>query len=304
MVQAQVRRVDSDVTPWGVQLVYRRASYIALVGNLVLLAAKGLVAAVSGSSAIYADAANSAADVAYSVLMLVGLRLALQPADSTHPHGHRRFEPLVSLLIGVMMAVAAGEAARTGLVALGSGPQAITSVWAYVVLLFTAAAKAGMYLVVRRMARSTSSLALEATARDNLSDVLTSGAAFVGVAASRLGFPMADPLAALAVSVWIFRSAFEVLSQSVRQLVGGAAPSELTEQVIEAASKVPSVLHVHQVIVEYVGPQVRVDLHINMKSDLHLDQVHEVSDLVCQAIEELADVDHAYVHVEPEGVGG
>lgn len=85
----------------------------------------------------------------------------------------------------------------------------------------------------------------------------------------------------------------------MRQLIGGAAPPELTQAVIDAAHSVPGVVDVHQVIIEYVGPQVRADVHIDMDSSARLDEVHEVSDAVRAAIEEMAEVDHAFIHVEP-----
>ncbi|MHB8089199.1 MAG: cation diffusion facilitator family transporter, partial [Anaerolineaceae bacterium] len=53
--------------------LYRNAIIITLGGNLLLAAGKGIVAAISGSAAIYADAANSISDVVYSLLMVLGL---------------------------------------------------------------------------------------------------------------------------------------------------------------------------------------------------------------------------------------
>ncbi len=96
----QVHRVDRDNISAATRRLYSRASLVAVVGNLALFGAKWAAAQTSGSSAIYADAANSASDVAYSLLMGLGLWLSLRPPDAGHPHGHRRIESLVSLLIG------------------------------------------------------------------------------------------------------------------------------------------------------------------------------------------------------------
>lgn len=296
---AEVQRIDEDnVTPLTRRL-YLRASVIALVGNALLVAAKGAAAWVSGSSAVYADAANSAADVAYSLFLGVGLWLSLRPPDLSHPHGHRRIEPLVSIVIALMMGLAGVQAALTGWRALQSGPRAVTSVWAYLAPIVTVPIKYGMYSVVRRIGEEAHSPALRASAKDNLTDVVSSAAALLGVAASWLLAPIADPIAAFAVAVWILRGAYDVLREGVRQLVGGAAPPELTQAVIDAAQSVPGVVDVHQVIIEWVGPQVRADVHIDMDRRANLDQVHEVSDAVRAAIEEMAEVDHAYIHVEP-----
>ncbi len=298
---AEVQRIDEDNVPPHTRRLYLRASVITLVGNLALMGAKGFAAALSGSSAVYADAANSAADVFYSLFLGVALWLSLRPPDLGHPHGHRRIEPLVSVVIGLAMGYAGVQAAIMGWRALRAGPEAITSIWAYLVPVGTVAVKYWMYRTVRRIGEEAHSPALRASARDNLMDVVSSATALVGVAASRFIAPIADPLAAFAVAVWILRGAYEVFSEGVRQLIGGGASPELTQAVIDAAQSVPGVVDVHQVIVEYVGPQVRADVHIDMDRRANLEEVHEVSDAVRAAIEEMAEVDHAFIHVEPIG---
>jgi len=298
---AEVQRIDEDNVPPHTRRLYLRASVITLVGNLALMGAKGFAAALSGSSAVYADAANSAADVFYSLFLGVALWLSLRPPDLGHPHGHRRIEPLVSVVIGLAMGYAGVQAAIMGWRALRAGPEAITSIWAYLVPVGTVAVKYWMHRTVRRIGEEAHSPALRASARDNLMDVVSSATALVGVAASRFIAPIADPLAAFAVAVWILRGAYEVFSEGVRQLIGGGASPELTQAVIDAAQSVPGVVDVHQVIVEYVGPQVRADVHIDMDRRANLEEVHEVSDAVRAAIEEMAEVDHAFIHVEPIG---
>ncbi|MHB1294467.1 MAG: cation diffusion facilitator family transporter [Anaerolineae bacterium] len=300
-MKREIKRVDEDNVPRSTHNLYLVSSLIALAGNVLLLLGKAAAARVSGSSALYADAANSASDVVYSLLMGFGLWLSLRPPDLSHPHGHRRFEPLVSIVISAMMTVAGIEAARTGIRTWGAGAQAITSIWAIAMPLATVAIKAGMFLVVGRMGRRALSPALQASARDNLNDVVSSLLALVGILASRLIAPVADPLAALIVAVWIFRGAYLVLRESIGQIAGASASPELTRSVMEAAESVPGVMGVHQVIVEYVGPQVRADLHIDMEGSESLDQVHAVSDAVRSAVEALGEVDHAFVHVEPVG---
>ncbi len=294
-----IQHVDIDHIDPRIRGLYTKATLIGLLGNILLLGAKGAVARLTGSSAVYADAANSASDVAYSLLMMVGLWLSLQPADSGHPHGHRRIEPLVSLAIGGMMALAAVEAARTSVATWIAGPQAIRSNWALAVPLITMATKGAMYLTVKRLGARAASPALLASARDHLSDVVTSLLAFLGVLGSRVIAPAADPLAGLLVVPWILHNAWKVLRESVHQLIGGAASPELVQEIVARAAAVPGILAVHQVIIDYVGPQVRVDIHVNMDATRPLSEVHEVSDAVRERLEELDTVDHAFVHVEP-----
>lgn len=294
-----IQLVDTDIVDPAIQRLYSRASVIAIVGNVGLLAAKGWVARISGSSAIYADAANSASDVVYSLLAVVGLWLALRPPDANHPHGHRRIEPLVSLLIGAMMTLAAVEAARTGITTWVQGAVPILSLWALLVPVATVALKGAMFLAVRSLARRAHSSVLAAAAQDNLADVVSSALALVGVGLSRLVAPVADPLAALVVSLWILRAAWSVLSESWQQLTGGAPTAELSAAIIHAVLAVPGVLDADRVIVDHVGPEVRADIHIKMAGATTVNESHRVSHRVREAVEALPGVDHAFIHVEP-----
>ena len=99
----------------GQSKLYREALIITLGGNIVLAISKAIVAYLSGSVALYSDAANSVSDVVYSLLMVLGLWMAQRPPDISHPQGHSRFEPLIGLVVTASMAFAGFEAARASI---------------------------------------------------------------------------------------------------------------------------------------------------------------------------------------------
>lgn len=281
------------------QRLYRQAILIAIAGNGLLAVAKGAVAWLSGSSAVLSDAANSLSDTLYSLLMAIGLYVARRPADESHPQGHSRFEPLVSLLITIMMGLAGVTAMREGVLRFLSGAEAIEPGWPTAALAGSGLVKIGMYLLMARLGRLAHSPAIGASARDNLSDVLTSAAALLGVWGSRLVYPLLDPAAGVIVALWIFRTTWEILRENLDYLTGRGAPPEFTAQIVAAASRVPDVLGVHQVIADHVGPQLRVDIHIDVDGEITLHQAHAIADQVQELIEALPAVDLAFVHVEP-----
>jgi cation diffusion facilitator family transporter len=298
-VGTDIQRVRRSITNPERQRLYRQAIAIAIIGNVILAVSKGLAAWSSGSSAVLSDAANSLADVLYSLLMGIGLYLAQQPADRTHPQGHSRFEPLVSVLIAGAMGLAGFSALRQGAIRFLGGAQAVQSTWAAMVLIASALIKVGMYFLVRRLGAQSQSPAIQASAKDNLSDVLTSAAALLGVWGSRLLHPLFDPAAGVLVALWIFRNTWEILYENLGYLTGRGAPPELTEQIVAQASTVAGVLDVHQVIADHVGPELRVDMHIDVDGELSLNRAHAIADQVQSEVEELSAVDLAFVHVEP-----
>ena len=281
--------------------LYRKAILITLIGNILLAVAKAFVAYYSGSAALYSDAANSVSDVIYSLLMVFGLWLAQRPPDLSHPQGHSRFEPLVGMMVTFSMAFAGYEAARMSVGRFIEGAIAVEPGWPTIVLLGSAVVKAGMFLVIRRIAEDLASPTLETTAKDNLSDVLTSSAAFVGALGSTAIHPILDPIGGIGVALWIFRQAFIAGRDNLGFLLGAGASAELREEVVRVAAGVPGVQRVHHSMTEYVGPRLVVDLHINVDGQMTLDEAHIIADEVIDRLERLPEVDRAYVHIEPEG---
>jgi cation diffusion facilitator family transporter len=161
--------------------------------------------------------------------------------------------------------------------------------------------KALMYALVHDISRTTDSPGLNAAARDNLSDVVTSLAALLGVLDSDFIHPLMDPLAGILVAFWIFRAVIGTARENFGYLTGAGADEELRNQILEAARKVPGVEDVHHIITEYAGPKLVVDMHINVNGEITLNESHAICDQVTANVEALSQVDRAYVHVEPLG---
>ncbi|MDS0278307.1 cation diffusion facilitator family transporter [Halomicroarcula sp. S1AR25-4] len=282
----------------------RRVGLLVLGVNLALVVLKGGVWLTTGSLAVQSEAVNSAADTAYSLVIVAGLYLTTQPPDFEHPHGHERIEPFVSLFVAAGIFAAggvvlwqAGRALLTGNVAVTQGPVAVG------VLALSGAAKYGLYRYCLAVGRDSNSPALVATAKDNRNDILTAGAALVGVLGATAGYPLADPLAAIVVAVGILYTGVEVVRDNVAYLVGAAPPEDLRREILERALDHPQVQGAHDVIAHYVGPEIDVSLHIEVEGDLTLTEAHDIETAVIQSVQELPEVDDVFVHVDPKELG-
>ncbi|WP_276272788.1 cation diffusion facilitator family transporter [Haloarcula litorea] len=282
----------------------RRVGLLVLGVNLVLAVLKGAVWWTTGSLAVQSEAVNSAADTAYSLVVVAGLYLTTRPPDFEHPHGHERIEPFVSLFVAAGIFVAGGAVLWNAGTALLSGDVAVTrGPTAAAVLVLSGTVKYGLYRYVRRVGRERNSPALIATAVDNRNDILTAGAALVGVAGASLGFPLADPLAAMVVAVGILYTGVEVVRDNVAYLVGAAPPAELRREILRRALDHPQVEGAHDVIAHYVGPEIDVSLHIEVEGDLTLQEAHDIETAVIERIRDLPEVDDVFVHVDPKEIG-
>ena len=282
----------------------RRVGALVLAVNLLLVVAKGAVWWTTGSLAVGSEAVNSLADVAYSAVVVAGLYLTTRPPDFSHPHGHERIEPFVSLFVAVGVFAAGGAilwrattAILSGEVTVPTGPAAVA------VLAGTAVVKFGLYRYCLRIAERTRSPAVRATALDNRIDILTASAALAGVLGAILGVPVLDPLAAGVVALGILYTGYEIVEDNVDYLVGSAPPEDLRAEIVRRALAHPDVEGAHDVIAHYVGPEIDVSLHIEVEGDRTIREAHDIETEVMDAIRALDEVDDTFVHVDPKELG-
>ena len=120
--------------------------------------------------------------------------------------------------------------------------------------------------------------------------------------------PLCDPVAAFLVTAAIFYAVFETFTENLRYLTGGGADEETRAHIVAAAAAVPGVEGIHQVLTEYVGPRLAVDLHIEVDGELSLREAHAIANEVQRQVLALPEVDRVYIHVEPappvaDGIG-
>jgi cation diffusion facilitator family transporter len=282
----------------------RRVGLVILGANLLLALVKGVVYYWTGSLAVGSEAVNSLADAAYSTIVVAGIYLTTQPPDFEHPHGHERIEPFVSLVValgifaaGTAILYNAGTTLLSGDVTVARGPVAAA------VLAGAALAKFGLYRYVLDVADRHRSPALTATALDNRNDILTAGAALVGVVGAQLGAPLLDPLAAAVVALAVLYTGVEIVRDNVSYLVGAAPPEDLRKEIVRRALEHPDVQGAHDVIAHYVGPEIDVSLHIEVEGEKTLNEAHDIETAVMDSIRELPEVDDVFVHVDPRELG-
>lgn len=277
----------------------RRVLWGILILNVAVALAKMIWGFVSGSVAMQADGFHSLFDGASNVVGLVGMYLAGRPADRDHPYGHSKYETYASAAIGLMLGFAAyrvGSGAVTEL--LHPGKPANVTVVSFAIMLGTLAVNIGVTTYERRVGRKLGSEILVADASHTGSDVLVSLGVIVGLAAVRLGFPIADPIIALGVSLAIAYTAWGVFKQANSTLSDTARipPAD----VCAAAREIPGVLGCHHVRTRGSEAEVYVDLHIQVDPSMTVEEGHRVAETVERALcERFTQVVDVIAHLEP-----
>jgi cation diffusion facilitator family transporter len=276
-----------------------RFTILNLLANAMLAVTKGAVGLATGSLAVTADAFNSLADTLYSLVLVVGMRFSLRPADRNHPQGHRAVEPLISLVIGVSIAVVAYQLIVRGVRGIMDPPELSESSWTILVLLVAMAVKLAVAAGARRAASTVHSPVLRAVGTDAAADVLASAAALAGYVGAVLGYPLADPIFSLVVSAFVARTAFEVLWENVGYIVGRSAPPELVARVTEVACEPDMVCAVHDLKAYFRGPELHVSFHLEIDATESLQEVHDLEQRIRLSLLDIPEVDDVAVHLDP-----
>lgn len=89
--------------------------------------------------------------------------------------------------------------------------------------------------------------------------------------------------------------------ENIRYLTGAGADAELRQRLIDTVQKIEGVENINHIITDYAGPKLVVEMHINADGGTSLNRSHAITDQAAAALEELPEVDRAYVHIEPNG---
>lgn len=280
----------------------RRISTIGLVANLGLMIFKFAVGIWGHSQALIADAIHSASDLVADAAVIVGSKFWNAPPDSSHQHGHRRIETLISIAIGIAVIAVGVFLAYESALALWHGEETHPEFSVAVAAAVSVLVKELLFRYTRQQGKKLRSLALEATAQHHRSDALSSAPVLVAVLLA-LVFPKCgffDSLGALIVSFLIMHSGYEIIRPGIHQVADGAPDEAVCKRLQDVALAVPGVLSIHRFRARIIGSDLEVTLHIVVSPKLSLLAAHDLSELVeRKLIESGENVVDALVHIDP-----
>ena len=235
-----------------------RAVAVSAIGLAVTGLAELLVAVLTGSVGLLGDAIHNLSDVSTSVVVFLGFRLSRKPPTERYPYGLERAEDLAGIGIAVVIwasaAFAGYESIRkllahggTSHLALGIAGAALGIVGNQVVARYK--------LVIGKRINSAT---LVADARHSWLDALSSLGALVGLVAVALGFPWGDPIAGIAVTLFICHVGYQVTGDVVHRLADGVDPAVIAGAEASAGA-VDGVAHAHA-RARWTGRTLRVEV--------------------------------------------
>jgi cation diffusion facilitator family transporter len=281
-----------------------RALKISLVVLLLTAAAQLAVVAVSGSVALLADTVHNFSDALTAVPLWIAFVWGRRSPTKRFTYGFGRAEDLAGIFIVVMIAGSAVIAAVESVRRLLDPQPLMNAEW---VLLAGLAGFVGNELVAVyriRVGRRIGSAALVADGLHARTDGFTSLAVVVGAAGVLAGFPLADPLVGLLITVAILVVLWSATTDIYRRLMDAVDP-KLVDAAECALLAVPGVHGVESLRLRWIGHRVRAETGITVDPSLTLVQAHAIAtDAHHQLLHQVPKLAAATIHVSPGGPAG
>jgi len=288
---------------YNIQKHYSRVRFvllIVLVLNWIVAAAKILFGILHKCQSMTADGFHSLSDGTSNIIGLIGISLSSRPKDSDHPYGHKKYETLFSLGIGILLFVVTFNLVKEGFKRLFSSVVPEIDLYSFLVMLITLGINIWVMRYEYRQGKSLKSDILVVDSMHTKADIFTSISVIVALIAIKLGYPIFDPIVTLVIAVFIAWVAFDIMKQASSVLCDAVIIVDV-KKIEDIVTGIKGVKSCHKIRTRGRPDDINVDLHIQLDPDTHLDKAHKISYAIEEAIKKaIPDVSDVLVHLEPK----
>ena len=279
-----------------------RVTYVGALVNIFLTVIKIVVGILGQSTSLIADGFHSLSDLVSDLVVIVAIKLGSREADHDHPYGHRRFETIATVLLGLgLIVVAGGIAWDAAERLLDKDKLLIPSRDTLGIAVVSILANEWLFHYTKRVGTITRSKLLLANAWHHRSDAFSSIVVLIGIAAVLLGYPFADAIAAVIVALLIAKMGLGLVLESINELVDSSLPEEYIRDIRRVIMQTNGVQSIHFLRTRRMGEDAYVDAHIVVNPRISVSEGHVIGDVVKDSLKaQFDDVVDVLVHIDPE----
>ncbi len=298
---------DQAATPHSAK---RSAALFSVIAALGVTLFKLLTGILTGSLGMLSEAAHSGIDLIAAAITLFSVQVSDRPADADHAYGHGKVESLSAAIESVLMLASCiwilSEAVRR--IFLRQHLSLKFSIWPFIALLLSITVDFTRSRKLHRIASETKSEALEADAIHFGTDIWSSLAVLVGLAASYAGqywkipaLELADPVAAILVACIILYVTWKLARRTIDALTD-ATPTETraqTRDLMRELASIDGVLSVDRVRTRRSGPSYFADVTLGMPRNLTFQRSEQITMAATAAVQRHLPGADVVVHSVP-----
>ncbi|MBD5463999.1 MAG: cation transporter [Lachnospiraceae bacterium] len=256
---------------------------VGIALNVLLFLMKFIAGQLSGSIAITADAFNNLSDAGSSIITLVGFKMAGQKPDSQHPFGHGRIEYISGLLVSVIILLMGVELLKSSIDKMLHPEVIDASPLVLVILVVSICVKLYMFLYNSRISKKIDSAAMMATAKDSISDSVSTMVVLITALLAYFMGVKADGWCGILVALFVIWTGIGAMKDTVGPLLGQPPEPEFVKHIedIIMEYKNQGVLGLHDLVVHNYGPgRVMLSVHVEVPSTGDILALHDMIDLI------------------------
>ena len=281
----------------------RLAGLASVSVALTLIALKVYASLATGSIAMLSSLADSLLDLLASLMTLLAVRFALEPADREHRFGHGKLEAVAGLTQALIILGSAAYVSFHAIERLISPAPVAEPGIGTIVMIISLMLTIGLVAFQTMVVRRTGSVAIGADELHYRVDVLTNIAVLVAIGASSgLGWHYADPVLGLVIVVVILFSVREIVTRVLDILLDRELPAASRAEIIAIARSHEEVYGVHDLRTRTSGTHEFIQFHLELDPKLTLARVHEISDEVEKEVMARFPRAEVIIHADPYGL--
>ena len=251
-----------------------RTSVIGIVANFLLAGTKAIVGMLANSIAVLLDAVNNLSDALSSIITIAGAKLSARKPDRNHPLGHGRIEYMSALIISFIVLYAGATSAVESVKKIIEPEPADYSVLHLVLIGAAVVVKVFLGSYFKRQGRKVNSTALVASGTDATFDAILSTSVFVSALIFMLTGLSLEAYVGVIISGFIIRSGIELLRDTLDDILGKRADSDLSKKIKEIACSEPEVYGAYDLFLNNYGPDKNyASIHVELADTMTVEQV-------------------------------
>lgn len=255
-------------------------SITGIIVNIILAIAKYFAGIISGSISVTADAINNLSDAGSSIISLVGVKLSAKPADKGHPYGHGRVEYISALAVSFVVLLMGIELFKSSVDKIINPVPVKFNIPSLVILAVSILAKLWLGFFNKKLGEKINSAPMMAVMKDSFSDCLATGVALASIIVSAFSDISIDGYLGVIVAGFIFLAGFNILRETMADLLGKPADKEFTEMVEKKILSYDKIVGVHDMIIHDYGPGRKfASAHAEVSSLEDIMEIHDIIDL-------------------------
>lgn len=229
-------------------------SGLNILVNLIFAAIKVVIGLAVSSIAIVSEGVNNATDSATSLITIVGTKLSAKHPTEKHPFGFGRIEYLTSLLISVLILFTGAELMESSVKRIFAPQEMSISYVTMAIIAVSALVKLALGLYTIKEGRRVDSSSLVALGTECRSDSVVSVITLVTALVFLVFRVSLDAYAGIIMSLIVLKAGFEVLKETLSDILGQAGEKELAQELYRIIRAEPLVLNAADMMLHNYGP--------------------------------------------------